>query len=227
MPMHKTRESWLNEAVEHLTELYGKTSEDGDPVSVPTITVGVGFPLTGGRKSIGTCWPTKASSDGLSQVFVSPKLGEGDEEVILGVLIHEMAHAIDDCESGHRGRFVKLCDQMGLVGPWTATSVSEALSEILKPVRQVLGTYPAGKLDIGLSIKKPQKNRQLLAECKHVIDTTDAMEYEALAEKVGETCPYKARSSKLIWSIGIPDCPIHGDPLEVEDKDDPKDPDPS
>lgn len=221
--LHKTRESWLNEAVEHLTELYAKTSEDGDPVRVPSLVVGVGFPLTGGRKSIGTCWPTKAASDGVSQVFVSPKLGEGDEQTILGTLIHELAHAIDDCESGHRGRFVKLCDQMGLVGPWTATSVGEALAEILKPILQTLGAYPAGKLDIGLSKTKPQKNRQLKAECKQIIDAADVAEYELFYNRIGETCGYKVRASKSTYEIGIPECPVHGEPLEVEEA--PKDED--
>lgn len=224
MAPHKTRESWLTEAVEHITQLYAKTSENGDPVQVPPVVVGVGFPLTGGRKSRGHCWPTKAASDGISQVYISPVLGNDDTQQILLTVIHELAHAIDDCQSGHTGRFRKLVEQMGLVAPWTSSTAGPGLPDILKPILETLGEYPGAMLDIGLSTKKPQTNRQLKAECKAIVDEDDAATYEAYQKRLGETCGYKIRASKATYDIGIPECPVHGEPLELEEKDQAKTP---
>lgn len=222
--IHKTRESWLNKAVEHLTHLYAQTSEHGEPVRVPSVVVGVGFPLTGGRKSRGVCWPTKAAADGVSQIYMSPALGNDDVQQILVTLIHELAHAIDDCESGHTGRFRKLVEQMGLVAPFTSATANEGLIELLKPILDDLGEYPHAKLDIGMSKKKPQVNRQIKAECKAIVDEADVADHEAYANRLGETCGYKVRASQTMYDIAVPDCPVHDVQLEVEKKKEAKTP---
>lgn len=218
MTFHKTRESWLSEAVEHLTELYAKTKEDGEPVKVPNVVVAVGFAPTKARVTRGNCFPTAASSDGVSQIFISPVLGDEDKEQILVTMIHELAHAIDDCTSGHTGRFRKLVEQMGLIAPFTSATAGDPLKELLAPILQTLGTYPAGKINLAAAKVKKQTNRQLLAQCAAIVDEADVAEYELYANRLGETCGYKVRTTQQWFDVGIPECPVHGEPLELEDK---------
>lgn len=207
MTFHQTRESWLNEAVELLSELFAQTKEDGEPVKVPAVRISTGFP--GGaniRKTIGQCWATKASEDGIGHIFISPVLS--DPIQILGVIIHELCHAIDDNVSGHKGRFRKLATQMGLEGKMTATHASEALVELLKPLVQTLGTYPHGALNLELRPTKKQSTRMLLAACHNEIESEKG--------KV-ETCGYQVRTTVKWLMIGIPWCPRCDEQLELDD----------
>lgn len=227
MALHKTREGWLNEAVELLSDLFAQTKEDGEPVKLPPVRVSCGWPAGNIRKTIGECWPTKSAGDGLSQLFISPKLEEPLE--VLATLIHELCHAIDDCENGHKGRFKKLATQMGLEGKMTATHAGEALVEILKPVMQTLGSYPHKKLDLGLSPVKKQTTKMLKASCHKVLDQFDIdtlahdneLDFDTLEQlqaRVGETCGYQLRTTQKWYSLGMPNCPIHETPLEMEEK---------
>lgn len=214
---HITRETWLAEAVEHLALLYAETTEDGEPVNVPPVVVSVGFALTGGRKTAGTCWVTEAASDGVNQIYISPVYGADDAADVLATLTHELAHAVDDGQSKHGGRFRKLAEGVGLVGPkWTATAASEELLAKFEPILDKLGPYPGAALDIGLATTKPQRNKQEKAECKQIITGEDAVDFEPLAGRAGETCGYQVRTTKKWYSAAIPSCPLHDMPLELE-----------
>jgi hypothetical protein len=204
-----SREAWLAEALVHITDLYAKTKEDGEPVRVPPVVVGVGFSVTKARIARGVCFHSKAASDGISQIFISPALGADQAEQILLTLIHEVAHAIDDCESGHTGRFRKLVSQMGLTAPYTTATGSEALIEILQPILAELGEYPGAALNIGELKQKKQKARMLKLSCKHPVENEPG--------KV-ETCGYNVRTTQLWIDKGIPECPLHFEELEQEVK---------
>lgn len=216
MSLHKTRESWLMEAVDHVTELFAQTKEEGEPVQVPPVRISCGFPAGNVRKTIGQCWEAKASEDGVHHVFVSPVLS--DPVQIIGVIIHELCHAIDDCQSGHVGRFRKLAEQMGLEGKMTATHVGAGLEDLLKPIVQTLGEYPHSKLDLGMSPVKKQKARMLKASCKEVIDVARDGDFEGYDARAGETCGYNIRTTQKWLDVAVPTCPIHGEELEVEQK---------
>lgn len=222
MTFHKTRESWLMEAVDHIGELFAQTKEEGEPVQVPPVRISTGFPAGNVRKSIGQCWGTSAAEDGISHVFVSPVLK--DPVQILGVIIHELCHAIDDCKSGHKGRFRKLATQMGLEGKMTATHPGDALVELLQPIVQTLGEYPHSALDLGMAPVKKQTTRMLKASCKAILGdaaTVGELSIEAqevLDERVGETCGYNIRTTQKWLDLAVPTCPLHGDELEVEEK---------
>lgn len=216
MALHKTRESWLVEAVEHVAELFAQTKEEGEPVQVPPVRISCGFPAGNVRKSIGQCWGTEAAEDGISHVFVSPVLK--DPVQILGVVIHELCHAIDDCKSGHQGRFRKLATQMGLEGKMTATHVSDALAELLKPIVQTLGDYPHSALDLGMTPVKKQTTRMLKASCKEVVDASADGDFGDYYEREGETCGYNIRTTQKWLDVAIPLCPVHNVELEVEEK---------
>jgi hypothetical protein len=159
----KTRELWLEQAVRALTPLF---KEQG--ATVPTqVRVSVGFPK--GRKgnkgnAIGQCWAGAAAADGVHQVFISPVLT--DPVQILGVLVHELVHAVDDCQSGHVGAFRKLATSLGLTGKMTATTVGEELAPKLEKIAAKLGPFNHAQLGgaEGRGIPK-QTTRQLLVEC--------------------------------------------------------------
>lgn len=219
--MSKTREEWLNEAVNHIGLLYAKTKEDGEPVSVPDVRISVGFGSTGARSAVGWCFPSKAAEDGVHQIFISPVRGPKDVLPILCTIIHELAHAIDDCQSKHSGRFRKLVSQMGLQAPFTHSNPTDGLIEILKPIADQLGPYPHAEL-VMTETKKKQTTRMIKADCKAIVGEADELPNanpevaEEYAGRIGETCGYQVRTTKKWFVVGVPACPIHGTPLEIE-----------
>lgn len=211
MALHKTSQSWLAEAVEHITELYAKTKEDGEPVEVPPVVVNVGFGPRLARRARGWCFPSKAAQDGVHQIYITPTLGPDDAMQILATLIHEIAHAIDDCEHGHTGRFRKLVEQMGLTAPFTSATAGEPLQEILKPILQTLGTYPHSMLDLGETKVKKQSTRMIKVQCKQELE-------EMIEPGKVSTCGYNLRTTQTWLDVGIPYCPRCGEQMEVEEK---------
>lgn len=219
--MSKTREEWLNEAVNHVSLLYAQTKEDGEPVSVPDVKISVGFGPSGARSAVGWCFPSKAAEDGVHQIYISPVRGPREVIPILCTIIHELAHAIDDCQSKHAGRFRKLVSQMGLQAPFTKSNPSDGLIEILKPIADKLGPYPHAELSM-TEAKKKQTTRMLKMDCKALVGEAEVMDgvpaevVEEFAGRIGETCGYQVRTTKKWISVGVPSCPVHGSPLEVE-----------
>lgn len=169
----ETREHWLELAVLKLRPLF-----DEIDAPLPRVRVSVGWPSRGGvgakRKVIGQCWKTTVAGDNVSQIFISPVLGGGDRDTkrglaieMLGVLIHELVHAVDDCESGHKGAFAKMARALGLEGKMTATTVSGRLAEQLGPILDELGEYPHAALNpFEMEKQRPkQGTRMLKLEC--------------------------------------------------------------
>lgn len=168
----KTREEWLVAAVEALRPLFAEADAE-----LPPVRVSVGFAGGSGRKNstIGQCWSASSAEDGVAQVFISPVLGEADR--VLDVLIHELVHAVDDCQSGHKGRFAKLAKAVGLEGKMTATAASEGLKAKLAPIVEKLGDYPHAVLLSGAGVETPKKQgtRMLKLECPadgYIVRTT-------------------------------------------------------
>lgn len=136
--IYPTRESWLNAAL----ALVSARIEGCAGVKVPpSVRVSVGFP--GGRgktnKAIGQCWPAEMSSDGSSQMFISPVLD--DPSRVMDVLMHEAIHAAVGCKAGHKGPFKRAAVACGLTGMMTATVAGDALKPTLKAWVEQLGPY--------------------------------------------------------------------------------------
>lgn len=189
----KSREDWLLAAVGHLTPMFEALDLD-EKVTVPAVRVSVGWPGGSGRKNsvIGQCWAPGAAADGTAQIFISPVLDDGAR--VLDVLAHEMIHAIDRNESGHRGRFAKIAKAFGLEGKMTATVAGDDLKERLTEVMEDLGEYPHAALNPG--IRKKQGTRMLKVECKET--------------------GYKARlTRKWLEEYGAPKCPCHDEVMEI------------
>jgi hypothetical protein len=177
--MKVNREQWLQTAVE-LIRLDMRVNRD---VHVPPVQVSCSWPGGGSpAKRIGECWPTQASAAKVNEVFISPKLE--DPARVVGILAHELAHAVDNCEHGHRAGFVKIGRAMGLEGKPTQMQPTEAWAKsIADAVIAKAGAFPHRIVDKAKSGVKKQGTRMLKAECtecgavwrmsaKHMINVT-------------------------------------------------------
>jgi|SRR5579859_6709328 len=186
-----TREQWLNAAVDTFRPWF---IEAGKPLP-DDIKVSIGWPYRG-RKSIGECWAAEAATDAARHIFLSPKLKTGPLELagaggLLGTLLHELCHAALPSKTGHRKPFQKLAADMGMVGPWTATTLDKPTQGKMINVARQLGEFPAGSLE-PMTKLAAQKNRHIKCEC--------------------EECGYIARvARKHLVSMGPPHCPAHGE----------------
>jgi hypothetical protein len=201
--MSQTREQWLISAADLLRAEVFVDHE------IPPFRVSVGWPGGSGPKSstIGQCWNTGASEDGVPQVFVSPVVKSRIET--LRVLVHEMIHVFDDCKNGHRKTFLQLFRKVGMVGKATECEAGEELLEKLTGIAERLGDYPHEPIkrgQRGAEGPAPQKNRQLLVAC---------MQEEELEMKDR----YKVRTTRLqLDAIGFPICPCHHESMEEQVK---------
>lgn len=190
----ETREQWLEEAVRKLRPLFHEIK-----VQLPEVRVSIGWPSKGGTstktKVVGQCWKGSVSKDGVSQIFISPTMGD-DPIYVLGVLVHELIHAWDNCESGHKGLFATTARAIGLEGKLTETHVSDDLCGELMIILGSLGELPHSPLVLSEMDKqrKPQTTRML----KLVV--TDC-------------CDYTVRTTQKWVDEGLPMCP-HGVTME-------------
>ena len=166
--------------------------------SLPAVRVSAGWPGGRGKKNavIGQCWGSAAAADKVAQVFVSPVLGDGAR--VLDVLAHELVHAVDDCQSGHKGPFAKIARAIGLEGKMTATVAGAELKGKLDAIMVGLGDYPHAVLASvqGADGPKKQTARMIKAEC---------------ASGSG----YKVRLTRQWIEVGAPLCPCHREEMEI------------
>jgi len=144
MPKSKTatREQWLQEAILVLTPLF---KEYG--YAVPKCHVSCGFASTDVKRGhIGQCWSTKASADKVNQIFISPGLSDSVE--VLDTLMHELVHAVDDCQNKHGPIFKKMALKLGMKGPMRSAGAGPELKVKLEQIATSLGTYPHAKLNV-------------------------------------------------------------------------------
>ena len=153
------RETWLNNSIAYLQErVFGGIEIPND------VQLTCGWPSVGGKSSkrtrIGECWPRSRSKAGVNEIFISPILDNSVET--LGILIHELIHAVDDCKSGHKKAFRDMAIAVGLEGKMTATTIGESLRLRLESIVKELGEYPHKELT---PPEPKQKSRQLKLEC--------------------------------------------------------------
>jgi len=143
MTKYTNRESWLLAAIDLLRPVFLAKNH-----VIPTdVMVSCGFASTGTRSHhIGQCWSKRSSTNGQNQIFISPALHEPVE--VLDTLVHELVHAVDDCEHKHGKEFKKIALSLGMNGPMRSAGAGPELKEKLKDLAQKLGTYPHGKLQV-------------------------------------------------------------------------------
>lgn len=185
--IHPNRETWLAAAVKAATPLF-ETYE----YKVPAVRVACGWPSKGAlaakKRRIGECWPPEASTDGLSQIFVSPYLN--DQVNILATLVHELVHAVVGNDKKHGKIFGKCARAVGLEGKLTATFAGESLTSVIALWLIDLGEFPHAKLDLLKGPVKKQTTRMVKCEC--------------------DECGYVCRTTKKWLALGPPHCPAHG-----------------
>lgn len=118
-----------------------------------------------GRKKmrIGECWDSKAATDGKFHIFISPVLDKPVQ--VVGVLIHEIVHAVVGLKAGHKKPFARCAAAVGLVKPWTATTETPELKAKIRGWVDLVGPYPHGALKPKVLAKEGEKGRLLLMEC--------------------------------------------------------------
>lgn len=182
------REGWLTMMIErfiadHFTEA-GYTVPD-------KVRVTCGWPHKGGvgsrKRRIGECWSPECSTDGSHQIFISPVL---DEPVkVIGVLIHEVVHAVVGVEHGHKKPFSTCAKAVGLTPKWTSTGESEELVATIKGWLAKSPAYSHSMLDKN-AVKEQKAGTRMLkmeCECGLIVRTT-----QKWLDEYGETgwpCP--------------------------------------
>ncbi len=186
MKSHPTREAWLLSAIDLLRPVFAAKG-----YALPPCQVSCGFTSTGSRSGhVGQCWSTKSASNALNQIFISPTL-KSDFDVI-DTLVHELVHAVDNCEHKHGKEFKKIALKLGMVGPMRSAGAGPALKPTLEALLTELGPYPHGPLKV--SMHKAARRNRPRAKCKH--------------------CGYQVPMLKKFLAYGPPICPQ--DKVEME-----------
>jgi hypothetical protein len=151
-----TREQWLEAAVEVVAQA-------NPGVQFPPVKVSCSWPGGGSaQKRIGECWARKASQAGINEIFVSPKIEDASR--VVSILVHELAHAIDDCVHGHRKQYAAIGASLGLTGKPTQMELPVAVADALAAVVIAkVGAFPHRRLD--MSSRKKDKTYMLKCEC--------------------------------------------------------------
>ena len=158
-----TREAWLVKAADLITDLIICPAAEAlnETYDLEHFRVSIGHPQSKG--AIGECWKKSASADNYNEIFITPH--EDNSTAILATLVHELIHAADDCQSGHKNFFARMARKCGLVGKLTATTAGDELQERLLDIVDALGEIPHHKLDSKHRVKPKQSTRMLKIEC--------------------------------------------------------------
>ncbi|MEK0324195.1 MAG: hypothetical protein QQN63_00695 [Nitrosopumilus sp.] len=161
--MHKdiTREKWLTDACEHFLDTLIMPVVNNE-YTRPNIKISIGW-MYRSAKSIGQCFRRSSSAGNVNEIFIRPDYDKSLR--ILDILIHEIIHAVDDCESGHRGFFRSTAKGVGLSGKMTATVAGEELTATLTAYIEEHGDIPHAALQTDQSTTKKQSTRMLKLEC--------------------------------------------------------------
>jgi hypothetical protein len=139
-----TREAWLHRAIGAFRPRF---TEIGLPLPARLhVSVGFGYSSRAESKHIlAQCWARRASADGVNHIFPGPQ--EGDPAAMLISLLHELIHAADDCQSGHKGAFAQAATRLGFEGPMTQTPPGLDLTADVITLAEALGPFPHARLD--------------------------------------------------------------------------------
>ena len=94
------------------------------------------------RTTLGRCHSSKKSVGG-NVNMIDLSTDQGDPLELTHTLLHELLHALDDCHSGHRGRWRRWADQIGIErvghkrGPIAEKLVQDALAAVGTPGNHV------------------------------------------------------------------------------------------
>lgn len=181
----KTREQWLNEAVEMLRPRFAPN------YTIPPLKVSIGFPPKGGlgrrSKVTGVCFSSGLADDRQPQIYINPTLSEvGGGDGILGTLVHELVHGCG--VPGHGKAFKSAGSYIGLEGKMASSTAGQDLQDYFETIIEKLGQFPHSTLHGQPMSQKPDKCRMHKCIC--------------------DQCGYTVRIANKWINVGVPDCPV-------------------
>jgi hypothetical protein len=155
------REEYLNQVTsEHIAPLF---IEHGYEMP-DNVKFSCGFPSRNAagikNRTIGQCHYENGGD--YINIFISPVLDDSVE--VLGVLIHELIHAVVGAKAGHKKPFKHCADALGLSGKMTATTVGDQLRVKLESIIDTFGKYPHQAIELNTG-KKKQTTRMIKVAC--------------------------------------------------------------
>ena len=178
------RETYLNKCVAELSvRVFAPAGHEvpGD------VKVTCGWPSSRGMsektRTIGQCFPRSMSAASINEIFISPTIADSVEA--MGILTHELVHAVDDCNNGHKAPFKRIAQSVGLTGKMTATTTGDELKAKLEAIAKKLGEYPHA--EISTTARKKQSTRGLRIKCND--------------------CGAKWRMARS-WAVQVTCCPV-------------------
>jgi hypothetical protein len=198
--LYDSREAWLRAATDQL-----RSDFKADGYTVPSnIRFAIAFPSTGRKGNrVGECWASSMSADNHFEIIIRADQSEPVE--VLGILVHELVHAVLPIDAGHGKLFREVALKIGLEGKMIHAMPGLQLRNRLTELADNLGPLPHARLKIErgpADRPKKQGTRMLKAEC--------------------ELCGYTVRiASKWVKEVGPPACPAHGAMTVDPAKDEP------
>lgn len=209
MEAYKARESWLANAV---VQLLPKFEAIGFPV--PAFRIAVGFSPVNTTKWIGVTLHTSLTADRINEVWIAPV--KADAAQMLGIVVHEMCHVVDNCQgdgkgNGHAGRFAEAAVRIGLEGKMHQTVPGADLLMELELIAASLGEYPGSTVDMAKLKTKILVNpdgTEVKLSSGPKTQTTRMHKVVCPAEHVDTDLDgYTIRMSQKWIDLGLPMCP--------------------
>jgi len=166
-----SRENYLIEA----TDIMRKSLFKPKGYKVPKVELSISWATRGNRnrkgdaKTLGQCFRKFAHAGNINQIVITPNYDgstiKGSIE-ILGTLVHELVHAVDDCASGHGQAFKNCALAVGLLPPMRSTPESEELKKWLREnILDKLGLFPHKKVTLNGTKKQSVRNIKIACDC--------------------------------------------------------------
>jgi hypothetical protein len=142
----RTREEWLKEAIRRFRPIFKEAG-----IEIPKdVRISIGFGPTGARQEnqiiLGVTCARVLSEDHRPEIFISPE--DAEAVSMLATVAHELIHAWDDCQSGHKGEFKRVAEAIGLQGRMTHTTPSPVFEAELALLADDMGPYPGGRMNL-------------------------------------------------------------------------------
>jgi len=148
------------------------------------------------NKAVGVHYNPVCSKSGFHEMMIEPSLDDSME--VIGVLIHELCHAVQrnifgDSVRAHGKEFKKIATSVGLCGKMTATEIGDDLKVTIQSWIDEIGNYPHSSLN--LLERKKQSTRMIKLFCDN---------------------GFIARASRTaIEKYGLPYCACCNEPMQV------------
>jgi hypothetical protein len=170
------------------------------------IRFAIGFPSTGRKGNrVGECWHSSTSADEHFEIFIRADQHEAGK--VLGVLVHELVHAVVPIDAKHGKHYRAAAVKIGLQGKMVHALPGILLQKRLDDLAINLGPLPHARLSIDRGAdnrgpadrEKKQKSRMLKAECE-----VDGHGYIVRV------------AASHVRTDGPPICPKHKEPMTVD-----------